>query len=142
MQRAPWAKISTSAGQFRQIRSVSRAEHSRAMTTRSQPRRAASQAPPEVKRLIWVLAWRGRSGRAWRSRAKSPQSCTSTASAPRREARRAVSRAWGSSRSLRRVFRVRKTRTPRSWQYRRAAAKSASEKFLALRRALKLPSPR
>ena len=116
MQRAPWAKISTSAGQFRQMASVSLAEHSRAMTTRSQPRRAASWAPPEVKRLIWVLAWRGRSGRASLKRAKRPQSWTSTASTPRREARRALSRASGSSRSLRRVLRVRKTRTPRSWQ--------------------------
>ena len=56
MQRAPWAKISTSAGQFRQMASVSLAEHSRAMTTRSHPSAASSRAPPEVNTLIWVLA--------------------------------------------------------------------------------------
>ena len=56
MHSAPWAKTSTWAGQFRMIASVSPREHSRAMTTRSQPSRAASQAPPEVKMLIWVLA--------------------------------------------------------------------------------------
>ena len=116
MHRAPWAKTSTSTGQFSQMVRVSSAEHSRAMTTRSQPSAAISRAPPEVKRLIWVLAWRGRSGRAQRSRSNRPQSCTNTESTPRRAAFRAVSRADGSSRSVTRVFRVRKTRTPRSWQ--------------------------
>ena len=56
MQSAPWAKASTSAGQVSQMVRVSSAEHSRASTTRSQPSAAASRAPPEVKRLIRVLA--------------------------------------------------------------------------------------
>ncbi len=86
MHNAPWAKTSTSTGQFSQIVRVSSAEHSRAMTTRSQPSAAISRAPPEVNRLIWVLAWRGRSGSVRRSRPNSPQSCTSTASTPRRPA--------------------------------------------------------
>ena len=41
MHNAPWAKTSTSAGQFSQMARVSSAEHSRAMTTRSQPSGAA-----------------------------------------------------------------------------------------------------
>ena len=114
MHSAPWPKTSISAGQRAQMARVSSAEHSRAMTTRSHPSAASSQAPPAVKMLIWVLAWRGRSGSVRRSRSKRPQSCTSTASTPRRAALRAVSRAAGSSRSVTRVFRVRKTRTPRS----------------------------
>ena len=56
MHSAPWTNTSTSAGQFRQISLVSSAEHSRAMTPRSQPSAAISQAPPEVNTLIWVLA--------------------------------------------------------------------------------------
>ena len=121
---------------------MSAPEHSRAMTTRSQPSRYSSSTPPLVNTLIWVLAWRGRSGSACRSRSKSPQSCTSTESTPRRQAVRAASSASGSSRSVSRVFRVRKTRTPRTWQYRMAVANSSSVKFLALRRALKSPQPR
>ena len=114
MQRAPWAKISISAGQAAQMAAVSAAEHSRASTTRSHPSAARSFAAPAVKALIWVLAWTGRSGSICRSSKKSPQSWTSTASTPRRAAAAAVSRARGSSRSVTRVLRVKKTRTPRS----------------------------
>ena len=114
MHRAPWTKTSTSTGQFLQMAAVSPAEFSRASTMRSQPSAAISQAPPEVNTLIWVLAWRGRSGRDCRSRSKSPQSCTSTASTPRRQAWAAISTAFGSSRSVNRVLRVKKTRTPRA----------------------------
>ena len=57
------------------------------------------------------------------------QSWTSTASTPSREAVRAVSRASGSSRSDRRMFRVRKTRTPRIWHQATAWANSSWEKF-------------
>ncbi len=56
MHSAPWTKASTWAGQFLQMAAVSSLEHSRASTTRSQPSAAISQAPPEVKTLIWVLA--------------------------------------------------------------------------------------
>ena len=107
MQRAPWTKVSTSTGQARQISATSAPDSSRATTTRVHPAWAASRAPPEVKRLIWVLAWRGWSGSAARRAAKSPQSWTKMASVPARQARRAVSRAAGSSRSVTKVLRVR-----------------------------------
>ena len=84
------------------------------MTTRSQPSWASSTAPPEVKMLIWVLAWRGWSGKDRRSRSKRPQSWTKMASTPRRQAALAVSSAAGSSRSETRVLRVRNTRVSRS----------------------------
>ena len=56
MQRAPWAKTSTSAPQPRHTAAMSSRLHSRASTTRSQPSSRSTRAPPVVNRLIWVLA--------------------------------------------------------------------------------------
>ena len=141
MHSAPWPKISTSALQPAQISRTSSRLSSRASTTRSMPSAAASLAPPRVNRLICVLAWRGRSGTISRASARRPQSCTSTASTPMALARRSASAAAGSSRSVTSVFSVRKTRTPRRWQYCTADANSSSVKFRAPRRALKAPKP-
>ena len=116
MHSAPWMNISISAGQPAQISRTSSRFSSRASTTRSMPRAAASLAPPSVNRLIWVLAWRGTSGTISRASVRSPQSCTSMASTPMAQAFFRASAACTSSRSVSRVFSVRKTRTPRKWQ--------------------------
>ena len=141
MHSAPWPKTSISALHPAHISATSSRFSSRASTTRSMPSWAAAFAPPRVKRLICVLAWRGRSGTISFASVRSPQSCTSTASTPMALARRSASAACGSSRSVTSVFSVRNTRTPRRWQYRTADANSSSVKFLALRRALNAPKP-
>ena len=93
MHSAPWTNTSISAPQLWQTRAMSSRLSSRASTTRSMPRPSAHRAPPAVNRLIWVLAWMGRSGAtAWAS-VSAPQSWISTASTPMSEALRSASAA-------------------------------------------------
>ena len=77
-----------------------------ASTARVRPISAAASTPARLWMLIWVLAWMGISGRAWRMARTRPKSWTRRASAPFWEARRAAARAASISRSPTRVFRV------------------------------------
>ena len=71
------------------------------------PRSAQARTPSRLWTVIWVEAWRGRSGQVRRSRRATPRSCTRTASIPRSEAQAPVSAARGNSRLVSRVLRVR-----------------------------------
>ena len=52
------------------------------LNDRVMPRSAAALAPSREWMVIWVLAWRGRSGATWRHIRATPKSCTSRASTP------------------------------------------------------------
>ena len=86
---------------------MAEADSSRDSTTLVIPRSAQAFTPSRSWTVIWVEAWRATSGQVSRRSLATPRSWTRMASTPARAAWAAVSAAWGSSRSVTRVFRVR-----------------------------------
>ena len=97
MHSAPWTKHSVSMPQFLAMCSISSKVSSRARITREKPISAAFFAPAKVCTVIWVLAWRGRSGAIWAAREARPRSCTMRASTPASAAARIAWVTAGSS---------------------------------------------
>ena len=115
---------------------------SRLSTTRFMPMAAHSCTPGREWMVIWVEPWIGMWGAIWRHSCTTPKSWTIKASILYWAAWRMSSAASFISRSETRVFRVRCTSTPRTWQYFTASTRVWGVKFLALWRAFRFPTPR
>ena len=140
MHRAPWTNTSISAGQSRADgRDVPAAQLPGQYHPRPDPAPPRGRRRPEVCRLIWVLAWRGRSGAISRASRHTPQVLDEDSVHPHvrrpsadslRRRRAAPGPSPGCSGSDR-------PSRPAGGSRPRPPANSSSVKFLALRRALK-----